>query len=185
MKKVLVFVTIFILSIDLYSPEVSHEVRDNVSITTLKHIDYNNQYQLVINNIKKFEGLSLAPYWDVKQYSIGYGHAIKSYEKFTIITEKEAELLLKLDFNNCISYVEKLTNLNRYDDCNKVLALASLVYNIGVGNFQRSTLLEKLNSDQCINYEFLRWVKIKHGNRYITSKHLVERRKVELSLYNT
>lgn len=185
MKKVLIFVIIFILSIDLFSPEVPYEVRENISTTTLKYVDYYNQYRLVINNIKNFEGLSLTPYWDVKQYSIGYGHAIKSYEKFTIITEKEAELLLKLDFNNCISHVEKLTNLNRYDDRNKVLALASLVYNIGIGNFQNSTLLEKLNSNQCINYEFLRWVKIKQGDKYITSKHLIERRKVELSLYNT
>ena len=75
-----------------------------------------------------------------------------------VITESQAEQFLKEDlivFEKAVNTQNLSINQNQFD------ALVSFVYNIGIGNFQKSTLLHKARidpNDNSIMDEFMRWV---------------------------
>lgn len=130
--------------------------------------------------IKRFEGLVLEPYLDVGgKMTIGYGHLVRPGEYFAMISEKEAEQLLRRDIQVAEAIVKKSVTVKLTS--HQYSALVSLVYNIGSGHFEDSTLLEVLNEG---NYEeaaeqFLRWVHV-DGTRV---KGLVNRRVSERQLF--
>lgn len=109
--------------------------------------------------IKKFEGFKATPYiCPGGKLTIGYGKVIKEGE-YTSITKDQAESLLRStvsSFERSLQkYVKVPLNQNQYD------ALVSFIYNVGAGNFSKSTLVKLLNSgdyDGAAN-EFLKWVK--------------------------
>ena len=108
--------------------------------------------------IKEFEGLRLRAYkCPGGVWTIGYGHTA-GVKAGMVITEAQAEDFLKEDLFSCENAVnnQKLSiNQNQFD------ALVSLIYNIGIGNFQKSTLLRKARvnpNDNSIMDEFLKWV---------------------------
>lgn len=109
--------------------------------------------------IKKFEGFKSTPYiCPGGKLTIGYGKVIKEGE-YTSITKDQAESLLRStvsSFERSLQkYVKVPLNQNQYD------ALVSFIYNVGAGNFSKSTLVKLLNSgdyDGAAN-EFLKWVK--------------------------
>lgn len=81
------------------------------------------------------------------------------------------------DVENQINSLHLQINQNQFD------SLVSLVFNIGIGNFLKSTLLRKIKSKAPmseIEYEFDRWV---YGGGKILPG-LVNRRKDEFKLYN-
>lgn len=146
---------------------------------------YFDIYDEVLNQLKEFEGLRLTAYVDAGGKAIGYGHHIKSYEKFPIlITEEQAEALLRIDFEQAIRIVEENTNFNRYDNPEKVLALANFVFNLGSGNFQNSTMLKNIKSGIPIDNEIVRWNKVTVNGEKVAHSHLTMRRNYELNLYN-
>lgn len=112
--------------------------------------------------IKEFEGCRLKAYkCPAGVWTIGYGHTGKVGDKpiceGMTITELMAETLLAIDlqqFEQAINtLVKKPLTQNEFD------ALVSFVFNIGIGNFQKSTLLKLLNQG---NFElaaerFLDW----------------------------
>ena len=136
--------------------------------------------------IKEFEGLSLSPYLDVvKIPTIGYGNTYyPDGKKVTLndkpISEIEATELLSYvaqkDFADKIFPLIKVkVSQNQFD------AMVSLAYNIGVGNFSKSTLLKKVNSgdfDGAAN-EFLKWNK--SGSKELLG--LTRRREREKDLF--
>lgn len=130
--------------------------------------------------IKSFEGLKLDAYQDiVGVWTIGYGHTASAKSGKTI-TQAEADALLARDlelFEATIRQRVKVDlNQNEFD------ALVSLAFNIGVGAFQRSTLLRMLNNSVPrgeVAIQFLRWVKA-GGN---TVAGLVRRRRAEADLF--
>jgi len=115
-----------------------------------------------ISMIKEHEGLRLNAYLPTPNDvpTIGYGHT-KGVKLGMTITKAQAEQFLKEDLiwvDNAIARLVKVSlNQNQYD------ALGSLIYNIGEGAFQTSTLLRKLNSGdyQGAADQFLRWNKQK------------------------
>jgi len=114
--------------------------------------------------IKEFEGLRLKAYkCPGGVWTIGYGHTA-GVRPGMVITEAQAEEFLKEDLFSCENAVnnQKLSiNQNQFD------ALVSLIYNIGIGNFQKSTLLRKARvnpNDNSIMDEFLKWVYSKGGH---------------------
>ncbi len=117
--------------------------------------------QAGIDLIKGYEGLRLRVYRDSGGLpTVGYGHLIKPGEDFhTGISAKKAELMLAADLLATEDAVKRLVNVpmnqNQYD------ALVSLVFNIGAGQLQKSTLLRKLNAGDLAGAakEFLRWNK--------------------------
>ena len=108
--------------------------------------------------IKEFEGLRLKAYkCPGGVWTIGYGHTAGVKPGMTI-TEEQAEQLLKEDL---IVFERAVNNQNLSINQNQFDALVSLIYNIGIGNFQKSTLLRKARinaNDNSIMDEFLRWV---------------------------
>lgn len=109
--------------------------------------------------IKAYEGFSAEPYicpGDI--WTIGYGHT-RGVSSYTLpITEAQAEMLLREDVRDAEKIVRAhvvvpLSN-GQYG------ALVSFVFNVGAGNFTRSTLLKKLNAGDYMGAanELYRWV---------------------------
>lgn len=141
-----------------------------------------------IELIKKFEGFRGVAYQcPAKVWTIGYGATYYANNKRVVpgdtITEEQATVLLKtLSDRNYALPVDKMTR----DDItqNQFDALVSLAYNIGVGNFQKSTVLRLVNknpNDPKIAEAFMMWNKV-NGKEVLG---LTRRRKEESKLYFT
>ena len=133
-----------------------------------------------------FEGFSAKPYLcSAKVPTIGYGNTYYlNGKKVTLldkpITELEAFEMFKTIADKFADKVSKLVTTPV--DQNQFNALVSLAYNIGPANFQKSTLLRKVNfnqNDPSIRAEFLKWNKA--GGQVL--KGLTIRRKAEADLY--
>ena len=129
--------------------------------------------------IKSFEDLELEAYLcEAGVWTIGWGHT-KGVKKGKKIKKAKAEKLLLKDISWAVKTVLRMvtTELLQY----QFDALVSLVFNIGCGAFQKSTLLKRLNAN---NYaaaadQFAVW-RIADGE---VSSGLVRRRKEEKSLF--
>ena len=137
---------------------------------------------LLIRKIKEFEGLSLKAYKPVpteKFYTIGYGHYGADVKANQVITEKEAESLLRKDLEKFEDYVNKLDVCKRYSE---FASLVDFTFNLGTAALGRSTLLKYIRqgkAEQYIRGEFAKWVNSK-GMRL---KGLVIRRQWEADRY--
>ena len=105
--------------------------------------------------IRKFEGKSNTAYQDsVGVWTIGYGHT-GDVVKGQTITDAEVERLLAAD----VAVAEKVVNAQNLTlTQNQFDALVDFVFNLGAGNFQKSTLLKKINppNDRLLR-RVLRW----------------------------
>jgi len=133
-----------------------------------------------------FEGFSAKPYLcSAKVPTIGYGNTYYlNGKKVTLldkpITELEAFEMFKAIADKFADKVSKL--VTSPVDQNQFNSLCSLCYNIGPANFQKSTLLKKVNfnhNDPSIRAEFLKWNKA--GGQVL--KGLTIRRTAEADLY--
>ena len=137
---------------------------------------------LLIRKIKEFEGLSLKAYKPVpteKFYTIGYGHYGADVKANQVITEKEAESLLRKDLEKFEAYVNKLDVCKRQGQFD---SLVSFSFNLGTAALGRSTLLKYIRANKAEQYirgEFAKWVNSK-GMRL---KGLVIRRQWEADRY--
>lgn len=136
--------------------------------------------QKAIDLIKEFEGFEPRPYDDaVGIKTIGYGHVIRPGESFTGLTESEATSLLCKDLekaeNAILGYVERPLSQGQFD------ALCSFVFNLGSGNFSKSTLLRKINAGDFAGAadEFKRWDKA--GGKVLAG--LTRRRLAEAEIF--
>jgi len=131
--------------------------------------------------IKKFEGFSDKEYiCPAGKATIGYGHVILASESFEEpMTRLEAENLLKKDLEprqkSLNGFLKVNISQNQFD------ALMCIIYNIGVGNFQKSTLLKFINDRlfDKVPDQFRRW---SYVNGKI-SKGLANRREEEIKLW--
>lgn len=116
--------------------------------------------------VKEFEGCELEAYLcPANVWTIGYGHT-RSVAVGQIISEAEAEALLREDFLDAEEAVNKLVKVPM--NGNQFSALVSLAFNIGVfvalgdeerSAFERSTLLKILNAGaeaEAVAAQFLR-----------------------------
>lgn len=132
-----------------------------------------------INLIKRFEGVRLKAYkCPAGVWTIGYGHT-NNVRPDDVISEEEATELLRRDlikFGGVINRsVTKTLNQAQFDAC------VSFVFNVGEGNFKKSTLLRKLNAGDYVGAanEFGKWVYSK-GKKL---NGLVSRRAAEKELF--
>ena len=135
--------------------------------------------------IKEFEGFSANAYLcPAKIPTIGYGNTfwedgrkVKLGEQISKTNALELlELVANKDFADKIFPLIKVkVSQNQFD------AMVSLAYNIGVGNFSKSTLLKKVNSGDFdgASFEFLKWNK--SGNKELLG--LTRRREREKDLF--
>lgn len=135
--------------------------------------------------IKRFEGVSLKAYrCPAGIWTIGYGHTgyvdKKPVKPGMIITKEKVEELLNLDL---IKFEKAVTSLVKVPlSQNQFDALVSFCYNVGIGNFQSSTLLKLLNEKKytAAGEQFGRWVYVDKK----VSQGLVNRRNAEAELFN-
>lgn len=133
--------------------------------------------------IKKYEGLRLSVYkCPANVLTIGYGHT-KTAKPGMSINKEMAELLLNMDLIDFEKAVKALVKVpltqNQFD------SLISLSFNVGVGNFSKSTLLKKLNAGDYAGAapEFLKWNKARTTGGMKELPGLTKRRKEEQALF--
>lgn len=114
--------------------------------------------QTGLDLIKRFEGLEKSAYLcPAGILTIGYGHTAGVKEGDTC-TPEQAEVWLREDCRvaelTINSNVDVQLNQHQFD------VLVSFIFNLGPGNFIKSTLLKKLNSGDYTGAadEFDRWV---------------------------
>ena len=135
--------------------------------------------------VKEFEGLRLKPYHDDAGFpTIGYGHKLSSIKddpltKYKPITETVAVAMLMADLSEAQKEVRSLVTVRL--TAGQEAALIDLVYNIGAGNFQTSTLRRDLNSGMYsdVPAQFRRWV---YAGGHVESG-LEKRREAEIELW--
>ena len=93
---------------------------------------------------KRYEGLRLKAYQDSGGvWTIGYGHTGNDVHPEKEVTQLEAESLLRADLGSALDCVNEAVKAplqqNQFD------ALVDFCFNVGSGNFVRSTLLLKVN----------------------------------------
>lgn len=155
----------------------------------------NQALQIATNLIQQEEGLKLKAYLcSANVWTVGYGHAITingiqakgdiyKFEnlpkELQNITQEKANELFQNDlqkFFNCV-----YNNVSAICNANQIAALTSLCYNIGIGNFQKSTLLANIKKNphnlELIQKNFLSW-------RFSNGKPiLLKRRQREWQIY--
>jgi lysozyme len=106
---------------------------------------------------EKFEGCKLSAYQDsVGVWTIGYGHTLGVQEGDTC-TQEQAEQWLQEDTDAAVSNVNQ--HLTVQVSQNEFDALVDFAFNLGVGNFDGSTLLKDVNSGdlEAAAQEFEKW----------------------------
>lgn len=137
-----------------------------------------------LNLIKEFEGVRLEAYkCPANVWTIGIGHTSAAGAPEVVpgmkITLQQAYDILNRDLDQYEEAVNKLVKVpltqNQFD------ALVSFVYNVGVGSFQKSTLLKKLNAGDysAVPGELMKWTKA--GGKELPG--LVRRRRAEAALW--
>lgn len=135
-----------------------------------------------IDNIKRFEGLSLTAYKadaSEKFYTIGFGHYGRDVRKGQKITEAQAVELLRKDLVAFEAGVNELGVCRSHDE---YVALVDFAYNLGMNALRGSTLLKYIRQGKTqllIIREFMRWVHC--GGKVLQG--LVKRRKWEAERY--
>jgi lysozyme len=136
--------------------------------------------------IKSFEGLRLETYkCSAGVDTIGYGHTSMAGEpKVTPgmkITEAEAEEILARDLGKYEAAVDKAVTVEPTP--NQFAAMVSLCYNIGPGNFAKSSVVRKLNAGDVDGaaQSFLMWNKA--AGKVLAG--LTRRREAEKKLFLT
>ena len=146
--------------------------------------------------VSKFEGPPLLkPYKDRSgRMVIGSGHILSSGELAsgsllidgkpiafgTGITSDQAQQLLDADLAPIKAEIDKLVKVKL--TANQRDALTSFVFNVGLGYFRRSELLNKLNQGKFADVPNEMMKKAEAGGTVFPG--LVERRKIEVALWN-
>lgn len=140
-------------------------------------MDYSNSG---LELTKSFEGLRLTAYRDgAGVLTIGYGHTGPEVHEGLVITEAEAEMLLRRDMADAVAWVNGLVKVTltqgQFD------ALVDFTYNAGRGSFRGSTLLRMVNAGDFKGAEgqFGLWV---HAGGEVEPG-LVRRRAAEAALF--
>jgi lysozyme len=131
--------------------------------------------------IKKFEGCRLEAYYcSGGVLTIGYGHT-GGVKETDVITQEEADKLLKGDVLKFEEYVED--NVIVELDQSQFDALVAWTFNLGPGNLRESTMLKKLNDADyaSVPSEMKRWNKA--GGKTLDG--LIRRRNAEALLFQS
>jgi lysozyme len=134
--------------------------------------------------IKEFEGFRSAAYRDaVGVWTIGYGHTSMAgapdVTAGLVVTKAEAEEILVKDVEQFANGVRQLLQVNLSGQ--QFSALVSFAYNVGLGNFKKSSVLTAVNRNDvaAVRRRLQLWTKA--GGRVLPG--LVRRRAAEAALF--
>lgn len=134
--------------------------------------------------VEKSEGDVLKAYPDPATggapWTIGYGHTGPEVHPGMVITQQEANAYLEQDLYRVGQQISKVVHVELSQD--EFDALVCFVYNIGIGNFMKSTMLKLLNAGKFdeASHEFDKWTKA--AGKVMPG--LVTRRHDEKDLFN-
>lgn len=130
--------------------------------------------------IKHFESFSATVYTcPAGKMTIGYGHLVRKIDRITPpITREQADALLRNDLAPVEIYLSAVLPELKHNEGD---ALASFAFNVGLGAFEKSTLLQKIKAGDKPGAaaEFGRWVHA--GDKVLPG--LVTRRKAERDMF--
>lgn len=111
-------------------------------------------FRAAVALIARWEGFEEEAYWDVKQWSIGFGTKSKKGER---ITRRLARVRMERVVSRIYNRIESICLAC---SSNQVASLTSFAYNVGRGNLQRSTLwrLALQGRHREAEEQFNRWV---------------------------
>lgn len=133
--------------------------------------------------IKRFEGLKLTAYrCPAGILTIGYGSTGPHVKHGMIITEAEAEALLRKDvarFEDGVNHIVGPCTQGQFD------SLVSFAFNLGLGALMSSTLLKRHKAGDFSRAAdaFLSWNKARAGGKLVVLPGLTKRRSAERQLY--
>lgn len=155
-----------------------------------------NLPEATIAMIKHHEGVRYKPYkCPAKLWTIGVGHVLYpeqgklpidqrdkfalKIEDFRVFSKDEVDSILKKDLQRFVAGVLRYCPDHLND--NRLGALVSFAFNVGLGTLQRSTLRQKHNRGDFdgVREEFLKFTKA--GGKVLPG--LVKRRNDEIALY--
>ena len=144
-----------------------------------------------VNLIKRFEGFRAKPYLDaVGVPTIGYGTT--EYPNGTKVTIKDAPIVEQAGVDLLLAHLNKhvlpilVKDLKVEQTQNQIDALGCLIYNIGAGNFNSSSLIKKINAKdslEAIKESWLAWNKGRVSGQLQVLTGLTTRRQAEFDLY--
>lgn len=140
----------------------------------------------VVDKLKQWEGVKLLAYLDsVGVWTIGYGHTGSDVRPGLRITQERAEELLRQDLGKFEAAVDRAVKVQLTD--NQFGTLVSFAFIVGVGAFQKSTLLRRLNAGDynAVPAELMKWTKGTINRKKVTIPGLVNRRSAEAGLWAT
>ena len=130
---------------------------------------------------KRYEGLRCSAYQDSGGvWTIGYGHTGHDVTPGKVITELEAEVLLRADLRGAVECVNASLKVAAVEQ-NHFDALVDFCFNAGRGNFAHSTLLAKVNAKEFASAadQFGLWINV-NGQ---PSRGLQRRRAAEAAMF--
>jgi lysozyme len=138
-----------------------------------------------VNFIASLEGFEEVAFWDVKQYSIGFGTGTmpngQPVKKGDRVTRAQAVQMLARDavkFGNYVNqYITSSLSQNQWD------ALTSFVYNLGPGALSGTGVQRAVNENpndfESVKKEMMRWVNA--GGKF--NQGVYNRRVKEVNMY--
>ena len=136
--------------------------------------DRKKALDIATSMIAEFEGCKLRAYQDsAGVWTIGYGHT-QHVRRNMAITQEEADRMLREEVDWFMGGVE--ARLKVWVTPNQLAALTSLAYNIGLGAFEKSTLLRRVNELDLLSAkrEFGKW---NHAGGRVVDGLTIRRRK--------
>ena len=132
--------------------------------------------QAMVDMIKDMEGFVAEPYWDVNQWSVGYGSGCgtdKNNKPSIVLTEEEAEAMLMEDLaeeygktvNDFCESIGRQPNQQQFD------ALVDFTYNLG-GTWTQGCWLSRWLEEPTTEMDFVnaigRWGRVSSKASYVT-----------------
>ena len=137
--------------------------------------------ELLVALIKEFEGCKLKAYTcPAGIWTIGYGATGPHITKGTVWTQQQADEALLETAVNCLHTAIKLSPILRDESIYKQAAIADFIYNLGAGNYLKSSLKLRVNQKNwtAAQHEIKKWDKVKG----VPLKGLIKRRAKEAEL---
>lgn len=169
---------------DIHVSEKENTVNKHAVENYISKYQFEKGYEEAIRFIKDHEGFAGGrQYYDAAGVrTIGYGHRIKSGEHFPErITEKEAENLLRKDFDKAVWYAERETDVTGY----KKIVVAHFIYAKGIGNFMKSDFRKKVMAGESVDDELKKWCYYRNPEgELVRSNYIYKIRLWEIEMYN-
>lgn len=185
MKKTLILGFLMFWKV-VFAPVMAQKAKDTAKFDYL--------YEVCIADLKKQEAFVSTPYICLGgNKTIGYGHCFLVGETFKKITEKQADSILRCDFNKAIRLAQ--VEFSERSD-SQLLAISHFIFSLGIGTFQRSDIYPLIKENKPIDDAILKYCRVpkrdkngrimkdKNGKKIMVAiPYIRKNREFELSLY--